>query len=577
MRALIVPILLTSACSGDGGGIIVTGGTLTDTAPPTPTTTTTDTGVYELGDQGTVLFTYDVDRSLGAVYGFFAEQHSGNPNLAECAAIDVACYPTFPNDPDSFKDFDVRADFEPLAYDTRYLGLSMGFGPYELNYTNAPGLDHSFYYADVSRTIREEGFPAGWWGLRWGGEGMWEEHESDEDLFVFVPIELQRPVPGSIVRSPNGSTIPIEWVPTGDGEVYLRVSQRFGVGKLYNLVDDGYYEFDVDDLGFGDDQEDFQVTLMRWNRDTVRRKGHLIDVAAVSSTTFSGSYFNIGNRDPFQPADTCQVAQGMPPIESGSYWAYNGAYDDNLNGGACTTSGLDTISPDQVVKFELGPKESMSASLNLQTDDAAMYVIDTCNLAEAVCVAGIDDATGRNRTETIQTFNALDVPVTRYLVLDGVDPDEDPSFLTLDITFDQLTEPRGYDSCPEVDGALADLLPGAYYIETVAWSSTVNPGSGGCTGSSMPGAEVMFPLTVPNGMSMSISMQTEGSDMGVYMLRDCGDLFSSPDGACSDDDVGFYQQETFSYTNTSGADEHYILVVDSQSTLTPFFLSYNLY
>ena len=575
MRALLAPILLTTACSGDGGGIITTVGTV-DTARPPVTTTTTDTG-YPLGDQASLLFTYSVDNDRGAVYGFFAEQHSGNPNIAECAAIDVACYPTFPNDLDDFKDFDTRADFEPLAYETRYVGLSVGFGPYELSYVNAPGFQHSYYYADVSRNILEEGFPTGWFGLRWGGDGMWEAHESEQDIFSFIPVELQRPAPGSQVRSPNGSTVPIEWVPTGDGEVYLRISQRFGTGKLYRLNDDGYFEFDVDDLGFGDDSEDFTVTLMRWNRDTVQRMGHLIDVATMSYSAFEGSYFNIGNRDPFEPADTCEVAQGMAPQQPGSYWGYNGPYSDTLDGGACTTSGLPTISPDQFIKIELGPKQSMTADLNLYTDDAAMYVIDTCNIAEALCIAGIDDVANRNATETVQTFNASEAPITRYLVLDGVDPDDDPSIFTLDLRIDQLTEPQGYDSCPEVTAALGPLLPGAYYVEMIDWTNTANPGGGGCTGTSMAGPEVMFPITVPAGMSMSLSIQAEGADLGVYMLGDCGDLFSSPDLACSDVDLGYAQFEAFSYTNLSGADESFTVVVDSQSGLVPFFMSYNLY
>ena len=574
MRALLAPILLTTACSGDGGGIITTVGNV-DTARPPVTTTTTDTG-YPLGDQASLLFTYSVDTTRGAVYGFFAEQHSGNPNIAECAAVDVACYPTFPNDLDDFKDFDTRSDFEPLAYTTRYVGLSVGFGPYDLSYVNAPGLQHSYYYADVSRSILEEGFPTGWFGLRWGGDGMWEAHESEQDIFSLVPVELQRPAPGSHVRSPNGSTVPIEWVPTGDGEVYLRISQRFGTGKLYLLNDDGYFEFDVDDLGFGDDSEDFTVTLMRWNRDTVQRKGHLIDVATMSYSSFDGSYFNIGNRDPFE-ADTCEVAQGMAPQQPGSYWGYNGTYTDTLNGGACTTSGADTINPDQFIKIELGPKQSMTADYNVYDDDAAMYVIDTCNIAEALCIAGIDDVANVNATETVQTFNAGEAPITRYLVLDGVDPDAEPSVFTLDLRIDQLTEPQGYDSCPEVTAALGPLLPGAYYIEMVDWTNTANPGGGGCTGTSMAGPEIMFPITVPAGMSMSLSIQAEGADLGVYMLGDCGDLFSSPDLACSDVDLGYAQFEAFSYTNISGADENFTVVVDSQSGLVPFFLSYNLF
>jgi hypothetical protein len=577
---LIAALLLASACSGDGGVIVTTQGTLTDTAPP-PAATSTDTG-YPLGDQATLLFTYNVETERAAIYGFFAEQHSGNPNLAECAVIDVACYPTFPNDPDSFKDFDTRADFEPLGYDTRYVGLSVGFGPYSMRYTNGEDLLHSYYYADVTQQVRQEGFPTGWWGLSWGGDGMWEAHESEEDLFVFQPVNLQRPTPGTLVRSPNGTVVPIEWEPTGDGEVYLRISQRFGIGKLYRLIDDGYFEFDVDDLGFGDsNNEEFTVTLMRWNRDLVQRKGHLIDVAAMSSASFDGSYFNIGNREPFQPApsDTCDVAQGLPALQTGSYWGYNGPYTDTLDGSACT-GGDPTISDDQFLKVVLQPKEALTADYNVYDDNAAIYAIDTCNIAEALCMGGTDDIANRNAGETITLFNPGDAPITRYLVLDGtdLDPDVEGSIYTLDVNVTQLVEPDGYDSCTEVDAAPADMAPGAYYAEVVdPWSATVNPGGGGCTGTSMPGPEVMFPITVPNGTSMNIGIEAEGADLGVYLLRDCGDLFSTPYGACSDVDLGFFQKEYFSYSNTSGADEHFTLVVDSKTELAPFFLYFNIF
>ena len=573
MRAVLA-LALVAACSGDGGGIITTVPDLTaDTGPKT--STLIDTG-YAPGDQGSLLIDYNLNEQRATAYGFFAEQTSGSPNMAECAVRDVACYPTFPNDLDEMKDFDTRSRFEPLAYDTRYVGLSVGIGPYELSYYNAPDWTHSFYYADISEQVFNDGWVTGWMGPSWGGDGMWEPHEDEQSLFVTLPIELQRPAMGSLTRAPNGSSIPIEWVPTGEGEVYLRIFQKFGEGRLFRLNDDGYFDLEMDALGFGDAPEEFTMTLMRWNRSIVRRKGHDIEVAAVSHVSFSGSYFNIGNREPFQPADDCDVALGQPPLQPGSYWGYNGRYTNVFNGQACTQGPNPTDGADQIVKVEIGPKQSLTADLVHQSDDTMMYLIDSCG-AQPLCVEGAaaDELPDPYATETIQAFNGTDDPITRYLVLDCLG--EEDSLFMLDMRIDQLVEPEGFDSCTEAASAPAPLPPGTYYAEFTAYSNTSNPGSGGCTGTSMPGPEAMFPITVPAGASMNVSVQTTGADVGVYLLRTCSDPFSTPPDACSDTDLGEEQLEVLSYTNVSGADEQLTLVIDSQDGLQPFFLSYNIF
>jgi len=575
-RFVVVALALTAAsCDGGGGGIITTLPDLTaDTGPPT-TTTTTDTG-YAPGDQGSILLSYNLNDDRMAAYGFFAEQTSGTPNIAECAAIPVACYPTFPNDPDEVKDFDPRYEFEPDAFDTRYVGLQVGFGPYQLSYVNAPGGTHSFYYADITQQVMEEGWATGWMGPRWGDDGMWQAHEDASSLFVTIPIELQRPAPGSKIRVPNGSKVPIEWVPTGDGEVYLRVAQKFGIGKIWRLRDDGYFDFDIDELGFGDGSEDFTVTLMRWNRSVVRRKGHDLDVAAVSYVSFDGTYFNVGNRDPFEPADNCTEALGQAALQPGSYWGFNGSYTNIFEGSVCTGGDTPTNGNDQIIKVEIGPKQSLTADVTHHTDNSMVYLIDSCGPYPA-CVpgAGTDELPDVYATETVQSFNGTDDPVTRYLVVDA--EGQENSIYTLDLRIDQLLAPDGYDSCTESQGAPAPLAPGTYYGEFTAWSNTINPGTGGCTGTSLPGPEVMFPITVPAGTSMSVSVQTEGADIGIYLLRNCADPFSTPTDTCSDVDLGESQQEALSYTNLSGSDESFTLVIDSKTGLQPYFLAYNVF
>ncbi len=586
MRPTLALLFVLAGCSGD------------DPVPPTTsgTTPTGDTGSgdtapvqdtgYELGDMGSVMITHHQDTNRSYAYGFFAEATTGAPNLAECAAKDIACLPRLPPDLDMCEPYDPRLEFQPDAFITRFLGLQVTLGPYTLDYYNAPGLGHSFYFADITQQVNQNGWYTGTLGLGWDDDdSMWQPpNEAKPDLFIPQPIELQRPAQGSSIHFPNGTRLPIEWVPTGIGDVYIRIEQEFGIAQICRVIDDGYYEIDVDTLGFGADAEEMQIVLERWTQSSVRRKGNIIDMASKTDVSFTGNYFNIGNRDPIQPANQCQEAQGQEPLEPGEYWGRLAAptYDNNIAGFSyCTFNYIDGL--DAMVKVEVGPKESLSAVLNMTDQSASLYAVERCSDPFGTCVIGSDKFVDNDSPEFISIFNPTEDPMTRYLIIDATaPPDEDPGpdldsgLFTLDITREVLTEPPMYDSCSEANAGTV-ITKGNYYAEFTAFSPLMNPGTGGCTGTSMPGPEGMVGVELQPGQTLDVGVQTSGADVGIYLLRDCGDPFSTPSGVCSDVDLGVDQTENLSYTNSGGAVERLTLVVDSKSGLQPYFLAINIF
>jgi hypothetical protein len=381
----------------------------------------------------------------------------------------------------------------------------------------------------------------------------------------------------------------VEWVPTGIGEVYIRVAQEFGLAQICRVIDDGYYEIDVDTLGFGAELEEMRITLERWTRSSVRRKGNLVDLASVTNVSFNGVYFNIGNRDPIRPANGCEEAQGQPPLDAGEYWGRiaEPAYQDSVPSPPpdfvhpCT--GLPVDGLDAIVKVEVGPKESVSAVLNMADQSASLTAVESCSDPYGTCIIGSDKSLDNDFPEFISLFNPTEDPQTRYLVIDATfEPDADPGpnldngLFTLDVSREVLTEPPMYDACSEANSQPV-ITKGNYYAEFTAFSPTLNPGTGGCTGTSMPGPEGMVGVELQPGQTLDVGVQTSGADVGIYLLRDCTDPFSTPTDVCSDVDLGENQVENLAYTNNSGNPERLTLVLDSKSGLQPYFLAINIY
>src|SRR5262249_43717914 len=125
---------------------------------------------------------------------------------------------------------------------TRYLGDTVTVGPYELPYREDPDTDLGFYTTDAT----EVGLVEGWLGASWAGQ--WPDYVGTDDLFVPEPILLTAPHAGGAITLASGTQAPIEWVPTGDGDLTLTLRPPFGDAVMYTLNDDGYFAIDADDV-----------------------------------------------------------------------------------------------------------------------------------------------------------------------------------------------------------------------------------------------------------------------------------------------------------------------------------------
>ena len=114
---------------------------------------------------------------------------------------------------------------------------------------------------------------------------------------------------------------------------------------------------------------------------------------------------------------------------------------------------------------------------------------------------------------------------------------------------------------------------GTYYTEFLPYTNVLNPGAGGCTGSSLPGPESMTKVTLEAGQTVSAAVTMPGADPGIYLLYNCTNVFSCPVGADNRGDG----LEALAYTNGNTVSETLYLVVDSKTRMSPYFLTVDIF
>ncbi|MEQ1566478.1 MAG: hypothetical protein ABMA64_12625 [Myxococcota bacterium] len=567
--ALLFAAAVLPACSGQDP--VPDSGTSTDTEPPV----FVDTG-WPAGDVGNFHVAYNVNNETTTVYGLAAVAPPNYLNLAQCAIAGTTCFGGFPGDEDTSIDFDPDQDLDRDTTITRFLGFEITVGPYTLQYREDAETDQGFGYYQADGT--ELGLSEGWIGETWAGQ--WPEYASTEDLFVPPPIELISPRPGGFLQFTNGSTAVIEWVPTGVGDVTLVVAPKFGDAKLYWLHDDGYFALPADDLGLTGDIEDLTFILSRWSVNEFDRFGHAIRVQATSDASFSGQLLNIGGRDELELADGCDQSVGSPALTAGQYWGIlrttmSNSLDPN-NGCLGTSFYSAAAGPDGFIRLEVEPHHNISVDYNLYTQSASVYLVEDCSDANT-CFAGSDLYPDPNIHEFVSYFNQTDETKVIYLVLDVTDAGVPDSVFTVDVTDEFLDAPPMYDECLDAEAAASevppDLLePGNYYADFVAYTPDLNPGAGGCTGTSLGGPESIAPLEIPPGATLSVSVSMTDGDPGIYLLYNCVDAFSCAAGA----DLSATGLENLVHKNYGAYPERVYLVVDSKAGLGPYFLSISM-
>lgn len=570
MRTLSWSLVLSTlwACSGD------------DTPPPvdshTGTVTDTETdpdplldSSWPVGDIGNLHLAHHVNTGRTEVFGLFLDGSAGFLNMAQCTLIDsIPCVGGLPGEED-FEDIDRDQELDPDVVDSRFLGFEIEFAGFTLPYVENPRDGFGYYAFDASPFE----LPEGKVGATWGGQ--WERRRSRDDLVISPPIELISPRVGGNVFVVNGTRLPIEWVPTGSGEVTVTVSNRFTTYRLYHVADDGYFELDVDALGLFGNLEELTVTVTRWDIAEVEWTGHYVRMVASSDAFFTMDLANVGSRDPLYVVDSCAEASGMPPLASGDYWGRLDGFDANLNPALffpnCLTETYNFYANargrDGLVKVDLPPKSIINLEYTHFSESAAVYFLRSCTSANS-CEAGIDADISPGSPEVLSLFNKTDELESYTLVVDGTEDDSDSSeVFTLDVTVEELIDPEMFDFCSDSQNATPTLTTAGYYEEFVAYTGDLNPGLGGCTGTSLPGPEAMMPFTLQPGQTVTVTLDMEGGNGALYVLSGC-DAFSCVGGS----DVSLSGPEQIVLTNTGAAAADLHLVVDSVSGLRPFVL-----
>jgi hypothetical protein len=558
--------------------VIGCGTTTDDKAPPLYTTfpdpTVVDTG-FPPGDLANIHIRYDVNEGTTNVFALFAESAPNFLNLAKCAIEESTCIPTMPVDEANPVTFDPDDSIDAETIRTRYVGDVLGVGKYVLPYAEKPETKLGYYALDATKI----GLVEGWVGASWAGQ--WPTYSSSEDLLVPEPIQIITPFAGGIINFTNDSMVPFEWVPTGEGDVTLTLIPTSGDAIIYRMEDDGYFELDTDqlalELAISDPVTEFTAFMSRWSRNTAIRFGHVVEYVASSDVQFTAKLIQIGTRDRAIPSDECAQAQGALPLVGGGYWGYLGLprLDSNVDtDSTCLGFGnayADSLGPDGMFRVQVEPRHFWTFDYNLLTESGSVYLVEDCNDVLGTCVDGADDSPDPNINEFVSYFNADDDTKTLYLVIDGTESGLE-SYFTLDAVDTLLAEPEMYDTCAEAEEHFLKptVTEGTYWATFVAYTAGTNPGTGGCTGTSMGGSDAITPVEIPAGAVMTASVDMFGGDAGLYLLFNCNDAFSCPVGS----DRSFDDRESVIYDNTASAYPVTVyVVVDSKTGIAPYFLT----
>lgn len=545
-----------------------------DPEPEVPEVPDIDTG-WPPGDLANLHISHHVNTGQTGVYAAFTQSTPGYVNMAECAIRGSLCVPGFASDEDEFEDLDPDQEVDQEATITRFAGFEITFGPYILPYREDPDTKFGYYFLDAT----SQELPEGWIGASWGGQ--WPEYAGDHDLFVSPPIEIIQPALDSHIVFTNGQTVPFEWVPTGEGIVTLSVFTRFTLSRMYQVEDDGYFGLDADSLLLSGNTEDLTFVFTRWNQSQLIEKGQVVNLVASSDAYFTGEYIQIGARELVTPADQCAEAEGSLPLEAGNWWGYlGGAINAQLdpNNGCLFGGGniyVDARGNDALFRLEVEGRHAVSVDYNLFDESASVYFLNDCSNINS-CFAGNDTSADPDVHEFLNYFNPdppESAPRTIYLVIDASEPGD--SIFTLDVTNEELTPPTMYDTCEEAESPDPSDTPiesKSYYADFVSFTGDLNPGEGGCTESSLSGAEGMTKITLQTGETLTVSVNMPGADPGLYLLYNCRDQFSCPEGA---DVGGVGDIEQISYQNQTAGTENLYIVVDSkgETGMRPYFLS----
>lgn len=557
MRQLLPLFALLAGCPGTPSTPTDPTGTPTDTDPPT---------VVPGSDQGNLALVrgYENGELVRAeLVGVFANDLQDYLNVAHCLTDDLTpCLTEVPESVGSSVQYDLLDRYVESQSLYRYVGLSVPLGPHEAFYEVAGPV--SRYYADVTENVDFEGPADVSIGVEWGDHTLTDAITVPPGLVVLDP-----PSDETLTAFSDNDAFTLTWEPGGADEMvlFVQTDDETDPGRMFRLEDTGSYALDLNALGLIDNTL-LDIQLARWQRASHDLDGHALDILVTAEVDFTVQYVPVGLSTPIEVVGSCE--EGPPVLDPGAFYGDLSELENTFEESICLQSVEPATGSDALYTVEVQPRHRMELDFRQLQANAAMYLLESCDPIEPVCVEGADRGFGL-QTESITRFNPDPVvPETYTLVLDSVNVGTGGLFF-LDHRSIPIPEPDLADTCQDATDA-PPIEPGEYYAGTPQLlSPALNPGFNGCTSTGMTGNDGTRRVVLEPGQTLTATVNMEDSDPALYLSTDCDDLTTCVQGDDADGTV-----ETLTYTHNGSTPLTAYLTVDSRLDLQPFFLTIDI-
>lgn len=249
--------------------------------------------------------------------------------------------------------------------------------------------------------------------------------------------------------------------------------------------------------------------------------------------------------------DVCAEAAPLLTDGTAEFTTTAGLTNDySPNSGGCTR--FSASGPDRAYSVAVNPGDQLRVTYDPATGyDASLYVVSNCGDISGSCIAGSDR--GVAATEVVAPV--FQTSGTYYVIADG--------FASGAGTADITAEIRRGDDCPD-----AYFVPdggGTFMGTTASYGANLGTttAAGSCTNFSQTGNDAIYAVNVPNGDTLTASVDAAW-DSAIYVVSDCAQAATT---CLAGEDNGNPEQIT--YTNNSGSEQTYFVVVDSWLPSTP--------
>lgn len=242
--------------------------------------------------------------------------------------------------------------------------------------------------------------------------------------------------------------------------------------------------------------------------------------------------------------ETC--ADAIPLLVGGSgEWTTTAGRADDLAPSSCLPRAA--VGPDRVFEVEVEAGRQLDVEVQPLSGDPAVYVLEGCGNPAGSCVAGAD--TPGSGPERVAPVFAGDE--TAFVVVDGAGAAAVEALVKVTM--------RGGDTC--ADPYRVPAGGGLFRGTTSGFAADVGTAqrAGSCTGYEQTGADAIYRVTVPAGATLEAALTTPW-DAALYLASSCARAGTT---CLAGDDSG--SPERLRYTNATGAEQTWYLIVDARS------------